>query len=180
MAGWKLGEKKKKEKMNFRFFHGMIGKNYGWEFNLFSKIRDWCDGVSIIEFNINLDRYPSDHNPKFEIFLTLFNITIFEFTIYNIWHIDHQQSPYYDSAKSKWKWKVIYHSRKKFYYGKDINWYEFLLNENPYNIDLLQIIPCKFLNIFKTKYFEYGGSHEEAINDLNLVGIYDIVEGEEI
>lgn len=41
-------------------------------------------------------------------------------------------------------------------------------------------VPSKFLRIPGTKYFEYGGTHEEALNDLTKAGFSDIVKGDEL
>jgi len=76
-------------------FHSKIGKNYAWELCLFHKCRDFSDGIDFIELNMNFHKYMEDHNPKFSFSLFLFNFTIFEFNIYNIWHTDNPNSPYY-------------------------------------------------------------------------------------
>lgn len=41
-------------------------------------------------------------------------------------------------------------------------------------------VPSKFLRIPGTKYFEYGGTHEEALNDLTEAGFSDIIVGNEL
>lgn len=73
---------------------------------------------------------------------------------------------------------VIFHSRKKFYNGTPIYWYEFMNSENDVEFD--DLIPSRFLNIPLTVFYEYGGTHEQAIEDLTLAGFSDIVEGNEI
>ena len=67
---------------------------------------------------------------------------------------------------------TITHSRKKFYHGKDIHWYEILAEAAS--------IPPKFLRMPETNYFEYGGTHEDALKDLTDSGFNDIVEGDEL
>ena len=79
-------------------FHGLIGSKekvrdgqkyrYGWELVLLHKVRDWKDGISFFEFVMNLDRFVADHNPRFEVRLSLFNWTVFEFSVYNIHHME--------------------------------------------------------------------------------------------
>ena len=76
-------------------FHSKIGKNYSWELSLFYKYRDFSDGVDLFEFKMAFDKYIGDHNPQFDFCLRLFNFTIFEFNIHNIWHTDNPNSPYY-------------------------------------------------------------------------------------
>lgn len=78
---------------------------------------------------------------------------------------------------------VIFHPRKKFYGGKDIYWYEFI----GMDLDLVKVceydghIPEKFLRVPETKYYEYGGSHAEAIADLTKTWRgSSIIEGDEI
>jgi hypothetical protein len=74
--------------------------------------------------------------------------------------------------------KVITHSRRNFYKRDNpIYWYEFISGES--NI-MLNSILGKFLRVPETKYYEYGGYHEDAIKDLTDVGITDIVDGKEI
>lgn len=73
------------------------------------------------------------------------------------------------------KIKVIYYSRKNFYHGnKDVYWYEF------YGPWFPSLISDRFLNIADTTYWEFGGSHEEAIKCLTDLGIGSIVEGHEL
>ena len=70
------------------WFGSKIDKDYGWEFVAFHKNRSFDDGLSFIRFEINWDRYLADHTPRFEIRLELFNYTIFDFSIYYLWHRD--------------------------------------------------------------------------------------------
>jgi len=77
---------------------------------------------------------------------------------------------------------VIYYSRKKFYNGRDIYWYEFL-NEYGQNIMTYCVNIGKFhrfLRVPETKYYEFGGSHEEAIKCLIERGVESIIEGHEL
>jgi hypothetical protein len=45
-----------------------------WEIQIFSKVRDFSDGISLFNFKINWDRYEDSHSPKFEIELDFLNI----------------------------------------------------------------------------------------------------------
>lgn len=44
----------------------------------------------------------------------------------------------------------------------------------------LDYIPSKFLEIPQTGYYEYGGTHEEALQELTNAGFSDIIEGDEL
>lgn len=62
---------------------------------------------------------------------------------------------------------VILHNRSKFY-GKLIYWYEFLKCKN---------IPRGFLNVPSTPYYEFGGTHQNAMEKLagfTIVGGSDL------
>jgi hypothetical protein len=72
---------------------------------------------------------------------------------------------------------VIFHSRKKFYNGKLIYWYEFM-GQDDYDFD--NLIPRSFLNVPLTVLYEYGGTHEEALKELTNAGFIDIIEGNEL
>ena len=73
---------------------------------------------------------------------------------------------------------VIFHSRKKFYNGKPIYWYEFMTQEPEFDFE--DLIPRAFLNVPLTVFYEYGGTHEQALKELTNNGFTDIVEGDEL
>ena len=75
---------------------------------------------------------------------------------------------------------VVYHSRKKFYNGRDIYWYEFLFDDGT-NMKCVDIAVGyrHFLKVPSTKYYEFGGTHEEAIKVLTE-SAFNIVEGNEL
>lgn len=50
-----------------------IKRNISWEVQLFAFVRKWQDGITFFDFNINWDRYQSEHTPSFEIELTILN-----------------------------------------------------------------------------------------------------------
>ena len=54
-------------------FFKRINDNYGIEITFFNKTRKFSDGITFYDGKINLDRYES--------YLTLFNIIIFEINI---------------------------------------------------------------------------------------------------
>jgi len=72
---------------------------------------------------------------------------------------------------------VVYHSRKKFYNGIDIYWYEFLFDDGT-NMKCIDITVGyrHFLKVSSTKYYEFGGTHEDAIKVLIENG-FSVVEG---
>jgi hypothetical protein len=63
-----------------------ISKNFVFEISFFHKLRNFKDGISFLEFDVNLDLYKGDHNPQFEMCLVILNFKIFETNIYNINH----------------------------------------------------------------------------------------------
>ena len=65
-----------------------LNKTYAWEISGFHMFRTFKDGISFFEFNVNWDRYLSDHTPKLDIMLVILNYKIFEFNIYYKWHRD--------------------------------------------------------------------------------------------
>ena len=58
------------------------------DLTLFFINRDLGDGLTFIEFNVNLDLGEFDHSPRFSIHLNVFNLTIFELDIYNSLHVE--------------------------------------------------------------------------------------------
>jgi len=81
--------------MNLRNLYGKITCNYAWELETFYKRRDFNDGIEFFDLDIHWDRYCGDHNPQFTFALTILNLTIFNFSIYNVYHIDNPKSPFY-------------------------------------------------------------------------------------
>jgi len=73
-----------------------------YEIDLFRKIRNFSDGIDFLDFRINLDLYDGDHKPSFIMHLIILNWTILEFSIYNIYH---------QNENNSW---LIYHN--KLYY----------------------------------------------------------------
>lgn len=63
--------------MNIGFINfGILSKkkNLFWEIQLFARTRRFSDGITFFKFNINWDRYESDHTPAFQFELTIFNL----------------------------------------------------------------------------------------------------------
>lgn len=73
--------------------------------------------------------------------------------------------------------KVIYHSRRNFYLGRPVYWYEFKSEGGNVQLDT---ILGKFLRVPFTIYYEFGGEHTEALSLLTSNGITSIIEGREI
>lgn len=69
-----------------------INEDYAWEFAAFYKYRDFSDGLSVLEATLNWDRFLTDHTPRWEVALRLFNFTIVEFSIYYRWHRDNPEA----------------------------------------------------------------------------------------
>ena len=167
--------------MNLKFFHGNINRNYSWELELFTKHRDFKFGITPFKFEIDFSIYPCDHNPKFEMELVIMNFSIFQFLIYNIWHMENEHSPYYGLSETEVETlDASYHSRKTFYNGKDIYWYKLFCDGVPISSGTEHHVPWGFLKIPETEYYEYGGSHNDAIIHLKLSGFNSIMEGDEI
>jgi len=68
---------------------------------------------------------------------------------------------------------VICHSRHDFY-NKPVWWYEFWGKKGT------SLIPLKFLNVPETPYYEYGGTHDEALKDLGEFGFEIIINKTQI
>ena len=64
-----------------------FNKNYAIDIHFLCKQRLFKDGISFFELVSNLDLYKGDHNPKFYIYLILFNFVIFDMEIYNVNHL---------------------------------------------------------------------------------------------
>jgi hypothetical protein len=56
--------------------HGTISKKKRiyWEAQLFAIVRDFKDGITFFNLNLNYDRYVADHSPSFQFELTIFNV----------------------------------------------------------------------------------------------------------
>jgi len=75
--------------------------------------------------------------------------------------------------------RVIIHSRRNFYQTKtDIYWYEFVYDGS--NVLNDSMLGGRFIRVPETKYYEFGGNLQEAIEALTNAGFIGIVEGEEI
>jgi hypothetical protein len=56
------------------YFYGELLENTYWEVQLLAPIRSFKDGITFFKFDINWDRYKSEHTPAFQIEFTLFNL----------------------------------------------------------------------------------------------------------
>ena len=69
-------------------FHSKLTKRYAFELTLLNRTRRFADGITFFDLNVNLDLYKMSHNPKIIVSLTIFNVTLFEFSIYNVNHYE--------------------------------------------------------------------------------------------
>jgi hypothetical protein len=75
-------------------FSGKLTTNYAAELTVASQIRRLKDGLTIINLDLGFDWYKGDHCPRFKCALFMFNHTIFEFSIYNVNHVDDDDLEY--------------------------------------------------------------------------------------
>jgi len=72
-------------------FSFKTNKNYAIDIYSLHKYREFEDGIDFIDFKFGLDLFEGDHNPKFTFFVGLLNVSIIDFTWYNIHHIDEEE-----------------------------------------------------------------------------------------
>jgi hypothetical protein len=70
----------------FNWFGGRVNENYGWELALCHRLREFSDGITAVELNLNWDRYLADHSPRFSVHLVILNYTIVEASVYYLHH----------------------------------------------------------------------------------------------
>lgn len=88
---------------------------------------------------------------------------------------------YWNAAPDPDSVHVIIHPRKQFYNGKDISWYEFVMDGVPlHELGHEDIIPDGFIRVPDTDYYEFGGTAEEARNNLTQNNFTLIVKGDAI
>jgi len=76
---------------------------------------------------------------------------------------------------------VITHSRKKFYNGKEIHWYEFVMDGIAlHELGHEDILPDGFSRVADTDYYEFGGNKENAVKNLTDAGFTLIINGGEL
>lgn len=61
---------------------GSLSKKWYCELQLFALTRNFKDGITFFNFNVNLDRYVDNYKPSFEIKLIILNVYN-EFSIYH-------------------------------------------------------------------------------------------------
>jgi len=71
------------------------------ECTFINKVREFSDGVEFFNLILNADTYKGDHTPRIVFVLTILNVNIIEFGLYNINHdnwtyddIDTVEAPY--------------------------------------------------------------------------------------
>jgi hypothetical protein len=67
-------------------FSWKVSKNFAIDLCFLYKFRNFTDGVSAVDLNLNWDRYKGDHKPSFEFQLVFINFMIFDFSFYNVNH----------------------------------------------------------------------------------------------
>ena len=82
----KKGDLKAEMSLRCHCFGFKLTKNFAFEFNFLYFVRDFSDGVDWLDFVIGSDWYRGDHNPQFGVKLTILNMIIFDFRIYNVHH----------------------------------------------------------------------------------------------
>lgn len=88
---------------------------------------------------------------------------------------------YWNEAPGPDEIHVILHSRKKFYNGKAITWYEFAIDGiQLHELGHEDILPKGFLRVDGTDYYEFGGTKEAAINTLTTANFTLIVESDDL
>lgn len=60
-----------------------ITKNYALDFGLFYKVRNFKDGLTFFDIDLNLDLYKADHTPQLKFLFIFCNFIIFDITFYN-------------------------------------------------------------------------------------------------
>ncbi len=71
-----------------KIYCGKYNEDYGWECSFFYRIKAFSDGISFFKFEVNWDRYLSDHSPRFECSLEIINYHIFDYQFYYLHHRD--------------------------------------------------------------------------------------------
>lgn len=79
--------------MSFTLLMGgfKVSRNYAVDYAFIHFVRSYHDGIVFFELNFNIDYYKADHNPQTVISLTVLNFTIFEITVYNVNHVEHDE-----------------------------------------------------------------------------------------
>ena len=63
-----------------------INKNYGWELSALYNYRSFSDGIDFFEFRCDYNKFESDHNPSFNLKISILNFTLIEFNVYYLHH----------------------------------------------------------------------------------------------
>lgn len=75
---------------SWRYGHGLVffNKNYGWEIEWLTFMG--LGGLYLIDLSCNISFPPDDHSPGLYFRFELFNFTIIDFSVYNIYHRDEE------------------------------------------------------------------------------------------
>jgi len=73
-----------------RFLTSWFGRpvHMAIECTLINKVREFSDGIDIFNLIFNVDTYKGNHTPRIVFVLTILNVNIIEFGLYNINHYD--------------------------------------------------------------------------------------------
>jgi len=64
-----------------------IGKNYHFELSMFHQWREYKGEINLITLTTDLHFNKNrDHNPRFDLYLEIFNYVIVDLSLYNIHH----------------------------------------------------------------------------------------------
>jgi hypothetical protein len=63
-----------------------ITEKFAIDITLLNKYREYKDGIDFFELICECDLFKGDHNPSFNFFLAILNISLIEINIYNINH----------------------------------------------------------------------------------------------
>ena len=69
-------------------FSQKINDDYALDVAVLYKYREFSDGISFFDLEVNWDRYLSDHKPSFSIRLSVLNFMLIDFEIYYRYHRD--------------------------------------------------------------------------------------------
>jgi len=69
-----------------------LGRDYAIDLTFLYCSRCITDGLTALELQVNFDWFKGDHNPQFQISLTVLNMTLVDVRIYNVHHLSADQA----------------------------------------------------------------------------------------
>lgn len=70
------------------FYSPIFKSKYAVECSLFRSYQSFKEGIAIFDCNIGAAWFEGDHKPSVDFILDVFNITIIDFEIYNMYHLE--------------------------------------------------------------------------------------------